>query len=45
MPPTQNAACRYLTGWTETKLLWGRTADQNEIDAINVYTSGPCEKT
>ncbi|MFE9139441.1 HNH endonuclease family protein [Streptomyces sp. NPDC007355] len=45
MPPAPNATCRYLAEWTATKLRWGLAADQNEIDAINVYAGGPCEMT
>ncbi|MFF8610938.1 HNH endonuclease family protein [Streptomyces sp. NPDC015346] len=44
MPPAPGATCRYLAEWTATKLRWGLTADQAEIDAINVYAGGPCEK-
>ncbi|MFF8279970.1 HNH endonuclease family protein [Streptomyces lateritius] len=45
MPPAPGATCRYLAEWTATKLRWGLTADQGEIDAINVYAGGPCETT
>ncbi|MFF1511928.1 HNH endonuclease family protein [Streptomyces sp. NPDC058326] len=45
MPPAPAATCRYLAEWTATKLRWGLSADQREIDAINVYAGGPCEKT
>ncbi|MFJ8670275.1 HNH endonuclease family protein [Streptomyces sp. NPDC093600] len=44
MPPSPNATCRYLAEWVATKLRWGLTADQNEIDAINVWAGGPCDK-
>ncbi|MET9438988.1 HNH endonuclease family protein [Streptomyces sp. NPDC006551] len=44
MPPAPGATCRYLAEWTATKLRWGLTADQAEIDAIKVYAGGPCEK-
>ncbi|MFJ5785369.1 HNH endonuclease family protein [Streptomyces hydrogenans] len=43
MPPAPSATCRYLGEWVATKLRWGLTADQNEIDAIKVYAGGPCE--
>jgi hypothetical protein len=36
---------RYLAEWTATKLRWGLSADQNEIDTINVYAGGPCQMT
>jgi hypothetical protein len=45
MPPAPAATCRYLAEWTATKLRWGLTADQNEIDTINVYVGGPCQMT
>ncbi len=45
MPPAPNATYRYLAEWTATKLRWGLSADQSEIDAINVYAGGPCEMT
>lgn len=45
MPSAPSATCRYLAEWTATKLRWGLAADQSEIDAINVYAGGPCEKT
>ncbi|MFF8610972.1 HNH endonuclease family protein [Streptomyces sp. NPDC015346] len=44
MPPAPGATCRYLAEWTATKLRWGLTADQAEIDTLNVYAGGPCEK-
>ncbi|GGU11452.1 HNH endonuclease family protein [Streptomyces lateritius] len=44
MPPAPGVTCRYLAEWTATKLRWGLTADQAEIDAIKVYAGGPCEK-
>ncbi|MCX4853790.1 HNH endonuclease family protein [Streptomyces canus] len=45
MPPAPTATCRYLAEWTATKLRWGLTADQGEIDTINVYAGGPCQMT
>ncbi|WP_329331174.1 HNH endonuclease family protein [Streptomyces sp. NBC_00663] len=45
MPPAPNATCRYLAEWTATKLRWGLSADQAEIDTLNVYAGGPCELT
>lgn len=44
MPPAPDATCRYLGEWVATKLRWGLSADQAEIDAINVYAGGPCEQ-
>ncbi|MFD0371132.1 HNH endonuclease family protein [Streptomyces sp. NPDC127114] len=44
MPPAPNATCRYLGEWVATKLRWGLSADQAEIDAINVYAGGPCDE-
>jgi hypothetical protein len=44
MPPAPSATCRYLAEWTATKLRWGLTADQTEIDTINVYAGGPCNQ-
>jgi hypothetical protein len=31
--------------WTATKLRWGLTADQSEIDTIEAYAGGPCQMT
>ncbi|MGW6569800.1 HNH endonuclease family protein [Streptomyces sp. NPDC054975] len=45
MPPAPGATCRYLAEWTATKLRWGLSADQAEIDALKVYAGGPCETT
>lgn len=45
MPPAPTPTCRYLAEWTATKLRWGLTADQSEIDTINVYAGGPCQMT
>ncbi|MDQ1052019.1 HNH endonuclease family protein [Streptomyces sp. V4I2] len=45
MPPAPTATCRYLAEWTATKLRWGLSADQSEIDTINVYAGGPCQTT
>ncbi|MFF6778977.1 HNH endonuclease family protein [Streptomyces sp. NPDC012637] len=44
MPPAPSATCRYLGEWVATKLRWGLSADQAEIDAINVYVGGPCNE-
>ncbi|MFF5972199.1 HNH endonuclease family protein [Streptomyces sp. NPDC012769] len=44
MPPAPSATCRYLGEWVATKLRWGLTADQAEIDAIGVYAGGPCSE-
>lgn len=44
MPPSPTATCRYLSEWTATKLRWGLSADQSEIDAIKVYAGGPCDQ-
>ncbi|MFE1383484.1 HNH endonuclease family protein [Streptomyces sp. NPDC058740] len=43
MPPAPEAACRYITEWTQDKGRWGLSADQAEIDALSVYAEGPCE--
>ncbi|MFG2463720.1 HNH endonuclease family protein [Streptomyces sp. NPDC048523] len=45
MPPAPTATCRYLAEWTATKLRWGLSADQSEIDTLNVYAGGPCQMT
>jgi hypothetical protein len=49
-PELLDAACPdrhppYLAEWTATKLRWSLTADQSEIDTINVYAGGPCQMT
>jgi hypothetical protein len=43
MPPHPDAQCRYISEWTATKLRWGLSADQVEVDALKVYAEGPCE--
>ncbi|MGW7433960.1 HNH endonuclease family protein [Streptomyces sp. NPDC054861] len=43
MPPNPDAQCRYISEWTATKLRWGLSADQAEVDALKVYAEGPCE--
>ncbi|MFE1348775.1 HNH endonuclease family protein [Streptomyces sp. NPDC058757] len=43
MPPAPSATCRYLGEWVATKLRWGLSADQAEIDTIKVYAGGPCD--
>ncbi|MFE6713976.1 hypothetical protein [Streptomyces sp. NPDC057695] len=45
MPPAPSATCRYLTEWTATKLCWVLSADQAEIDTLNVYAGGPCSES
>ncbi|MFE4305698.1 HNH endonuclease family protein [Streptomyces sp. NPDC056891] len=44
MPPLPDAHCRYIGEWTATKLRWGLTADQAEVDALTVYAE-VCETT
>ncbi|WP_405535382.1 hypothetical protein [Streptomyces canus] len=39
MPLAPTATCPYLAEWTTTKLRWDLTADQSEIDTINVYAA------
>lgn len=44
MPPLPEAHCRYVSEWTATKLRWGLSADQTEVDALTVYAES-CETT
>lgn len=44
MPPLPDAHCRYVGEWTATKLRWGLSADQAEVDALTVYAEA-CETT
>ncbi|MEV7535457.1 HNH endonuclease family protein [Streptomyces hydrogenans] len=44
MPPLPDAHCRYVSEWTATKLRWGLSADQAEVDALSVYAEA-CETT
>ncbi len=44
MPPLADAHCRYIGEWTATKLRWGLSADQTEVDALTVYAEA-CENT
>ncbi|MGW5003078.1 HNH endonuclease family protein [Streptomyces hydrogenans] len=44
MPPLPEAHCRYVGEWTATKLRWGLSADQAEVDALSVYAEA-CETT
>ncbi|WP_405417646.1 HNH endonuclease family protein [Streptomyces microflavus] len=45
MPPSPEAQCRYVGEWVSTKLRWGLTADDRELEALKVYAEGPCEDT
>ncbi|MER8199058.1 HNH endonuclease family protein [Streptomyces microflavus] len=45
MPPSPEAQCRYVGEWVSTKLRWGLTADDRELEALLVYAEGPCEDT
>ncbi|MFB8022947.1 HNH endonuclease family protein [Streptomyces rubiginosohelvolus] len=45
MPPTPEAQCRYVGEWVSTKLRWGLTSDDRELEALKVYAEGPCEDT
>ncbi|MFF3531322.1 HNH endonuclease family protein [Streptomyces rubiginosohelvolus] len=45
MPPSLEAQCRYVGEWVSTKLRWGLTADDRELEALKVYAEGPCEDT
>ncbi|MFD4595805.1 HNH endonuclease family protein [Streptomyces rubiginosohelvolus] len=45
MPPSPEAQCRYVGEWVATKLRWGLTADDRELEALKVYAEGPCEDT
>ncbi|EHM23794.1 hypothetical protein SPW_7811 [Streptomyces sp. W007] len=31
--------------WVSTKLRWQLTADDRELEALRVYSEGPCEDT
>jgi hypothetical protein len=44
MPLAPSATCRYLAEWAATKLRWGLSVEQAEIDTINVYADGPCNQ-
>lgn len=44
MPPLPDAHCRYAGEWVATKLRWGLSADQAEVDALTVYAEA-CETT
>ncbi|MEV6400809.1 HNH endonuclease, partial [Streptomyces sp. NPDC051907] len=43
MPPLPDAHCRYVSEWVATKLRWGLTVDEAELDALGLYAEGPCE--
>ncbi len=45
MPPAPEAQCRYVGEWVATKLRWGLTADDRELEVLKVYAEGPCEDT
>ncbi|MFG2768109.1 HNH endonuclease family protein [Streptomyces rubiginosohelvolus] len=45
MPPSPEARCRYVGEWVATKLRWGLTADDLELEALKAYADGPCEDT
>ncbi|MFJ7063532.1 HNH endonuclease family protein [Streptomyces microflavus] len=45
MPSSPEAQCRYVGEWVSTKLRWGLTADDRELEALKVYAEGPCEDT
>ncbi|MEU9678694.1 HNH endonuclease family protein [Streptomyces parvus] len=45
MPPAPEAQCRYVGEWVATKLRWGLTADDRELEALKMYAEGPCEET
>ncbi|MFJ6148909.1 HNH endonuclease family protein [Streptomyces anulatus] len=45
MPPSPEAQCRYVGEWVSTKLRWQLTADDRELEALKVYSEGPCEDT
>lgn len=45
MPPSPEAQCRYVGEWVATKLRWGLTADDRELEALKVYSEGPCGDT
>ncbi|MFI5740911.1 HNH endonuclease family protein [Streptomyces anulatus] len=45
MPPSLEAQCRYVGEWVSTKLRWQLTADDRELEALKVYSEGPCEDT
>lgn len=39
-PPNRDAWCEYATAWVNTKLRWGLTADQAEVDALRNMLRG-----
>ncbi|MEW5539261.1 HNH endonuclease family protein [Streptomyces cyaneofuscatus] len=45
MPPAPEAQCRYVGEWVSTKLRWNLTVDDRELEALKVYSEGPCEDT
>ncbi|MFE6699213.1 HNH endonuclease family protein [Streptomyces sp. NPDC057718] len=45
MPPSPEAQCRYVGEWVSTKLRWDLTADDRELQALKVYSEGPCQDT
>ncbi|MCD9899036.1 HNH endonuclease family protein [Streptomyces sp. MT29] len=45
MPPSAEAQCRYVGEWVATKLRWGLTADDRELEALKIFAEGPCEDT
>ena len=38
--PLPDAHCRYVSEWIGTKLRWGLTVDQGELDALTVLRRG-----
>ncbi|MFF9795289.1 MULTISPECIES: HNH endonuclease family protein [Streptomyces] len=45
MPSSPEAQCRYVGEWVSTKLRWQLTADARELEALQIYTEGPCKDT
>ncbi|MEH0407430.1 HNH endonuclease family protein [[Kitasatospora] papulosa] len=43
LPPAPEAQCRYVGEWVATKLRWQLSADAIELEALKLFTEGPCE--
>lgn len=45
LPTAQGQYCRYLSEWIATKLRWGLSVDEVELETLKTFADGPCEET
>ncbi|MFC8273259.1 HNH endonuclease family protein [Streptomyces sp. NPDC057271] len=45
VPSDSARYCCYVAEWVGTKLRWGLSADNDEVETLKLFADGPCEET